>query len=348
MRHVALSVLLSLSIATQVFAQRTATGSNSSASSGASRSEPSYSPPSSSSTPSYTPPASSGGGYHLSGSAPASNSSSAAGSPHPSPGANAPRSNVKVSTAGSEGKSNSRVNAGGQAGSAATSALRSASLENGGSRSLPMQALVPYSGTDFSRALKSGQLNSRLLDLGLEPNKNAFIAVTNRGSEATLKNPNWFSRTFLGKQKTQAQTQLAGLPRPCPVKGCAPPPPKPCVGKNCKQPPPSGICSSGAPNGAGGCRPWGYLGRCHRDGVCAAQFAPVDTSYCDAILARIRQLQMLAKSQGISCAANSQGPDCAFLKDTNAQIAQLMQQYRMCTMATGIHGNQYSSMFKGP
>ena len=325
MRHVALAVLLFLSIATQVFAQHTATASNTSASSGASRSEPSYSPPPSSSSPSYSPPASSGGGYHPSGSAPASNSSSAAGSAHPSSGGDAPRSNMKISTTGYEGKSSSRVNAGGEPGSAAPSALRSPSPESGGSRSLPMQALVPYSGNDFSRALKSGQLNSKLLDLGLEPNKNAFIAVTNQGSEAPPKNPSWFSRTFLGKQKKQPQTQLAGLPRPCPVKGCAPPAPKPCVGKNCKQPPP-GICHSGAPDGAGGCRPWGYLGRCHSDGVCAAQFAPVDESYCDSLANQIRQLQERAKSQGFDCRTNAQAQVCS-------EISNLMRQYQMCRMA---------------
>lgn len=349
MRHTALAVLLCFSTSVLLFSQK---GASSSSTTDVSRNTPSYSPPPSPSShqsaPSYTPPASSGGGAsHSSNSATSSNS---AGSSRANSASHLPESNLKTSSSGSEKISSTRVSVPGEL-SLTRTATHVQTLRMTGSGTSSVTPLIPYSGNDFSKALKSGQLNPVLLEVGLEPNKQAFeksVAPIDKSAGTQVKNPNWFSRTFLGKQKNQPQTQLATLPRPCPVKGCAPPPPKPCVGKNCKQPPSSGICPSGAPNGAGGCRPWGYLGRCHRDGVCTAQFAPVDTRYCDAILSRIRQLQGLARSQGVSCAANSQGPECVFLKNTNAQIAQLMQQYRMCTVAAGVDGTPYSSMITGP
>ena len=295
---------------------------------------------------------SSGGGSHSSGSSGSSRSggssaSSASSSRSPEAGragspSSLPQSNLRHGDASSEHTSLSRENFSSR-GNFGGEASYSQVFHDAGNQAFSVESLVGYNGNDFNKALKSGSLNPILLQLGLEPSRKAYdaaVASADRSAGfAPPKNPNWFSRAILGKRKAaSAEPGLAMLPKPCLAAGCppAPRPPKPCVGKNCKPAPPPlppGGCHSGVAVG-GACRPWGYLNNCHRRGSCSVQFAPVDTSYCVAILARIRQLQMLAKSQGVSCAANSQGPECVFLKDTNAQIAQSMQQYRMCTMGT--------------
>lgn len=343
MRHTALVVLLCVSTSVLLFAQK---GVSNSPPAETSRSAPSYTPLSHESSPSYTPPASSGGGSHSSNSG--SSAGSGASSSRSSSVSHSPESNVKAGIGSSERRSSTDDTVHGES-NLIRSATHAQTISVSRSATSSMLPLIPYSGNDFNKALKSGQLNPTLLEVGLEPNKKTYensIASIDRSASSPVKNPNWFSRTFLGKQKTQPQPQLAMLPKPCPVKGCPPPPrPKPCVDKNCKPaPPPSppGICHSGAPDGAGSCRPWGYLGACHRNGTCLVQFAPVDEAYCGSILRKIQQLQMQARSQQDACSATSQVQDCSALNSTNAEISRMKRQYLMCTMAAHI-ANPFSS-----
>lgn len=306
-------------------------GSNSGYSGGSSGSHSSNSASSSSS---------SGGGSHSSGSSGYSRSSgssagTASSSRSPEAGrsgstSSSPRSNLRYGEIGAEQTSLSRESF--------SSRGYSQVFHDAGNQAFSVESLVGYDGNDFNKALKSGSLNPVLLQLGLEPSRKAYDAAVasadRRAGIATPKNPNWFSRAILGKQKAaSAEPGLAMLPKPCLTAGCppAPRPPKPCVGKNCKPAPPPlppGGCHSGVTVG-GTCRPWGYLNNCHRRGSCSVQFAPVDTSYCDFILYKIQQLRKQLQSQGITCAVDSQSADCV-------EIVNLRKQFQMCTMAAQI------------
>lgn len=357
MMRCAVAVLLVLSFPSFIFAQHRAEGgasSNSSSSggssagssggysggsSGASRSSSSSS---SSSSGSYSGGRSGGSassgssGSGRSGGSSGSGSSSSRSSEIGRAGSasSSPQSNLRHGDASSEHTSLSRENFSSR-GNFTGEAGYSQVFHDAGNQTFSVESLIGYNGNDINKALKSGNLNPVLLQLGLEPSRKAYdaaVASADRGAGiAPPKNPNWFSREILGKPKASpAQPELAMLPKPCLTAGCppAPRPPKPCVGKNCKPAPPPlppGSCQSGVAVGSM-CRPWGYLDNCHRRGSCFVQFAAVDESYCDFILHKIQQLQKQLQGQGIVCAVDSQSADCS-------ELVNLRKQYQMCTMA---------------
>jgi len=214
---------------------------------------------------------------------------------------------------------------------------------------------------DLNKALSKHEFDSKLLGVGLEPNKSAYrekLAAFG-GMPQQDHRPNWIARMFGAKPSAtkQALPQL----RPCLAKECKPipVPPKPCVGPKCPKPTPTpiptpitGVCTGGH-DVNGYCLPWGYIDRCNSfGGNCNLRFSRVNVDYCWRILREIRrqqalQNQMRVKQQSV-CSTNPQNQECAQaeqdLQNSTTSIVQLQRQYQLCQTATGWSSDPSSSL----
>ena len=214
---------------------------------------------------------------------------------------------------------------------------------------------------DLNKALSKHEFDSKLLGVGLEPNKSAYrekLAAFG-GVQQQSHRSNWIARMF--GSKPPATKQAVPQLRPCTAKECKPipVPPKPCVGPKCPKPTPTpiptpitGVCTSGH-DVNGYCMPWGYIDRCNSFGDnCNLRFSRVNVDYCWRILREIRrqqarQNQMRVKQQSV-CSTNPQNQECAQaeqdLQNATASIAQLQRQYQLCQTATGWTSDPSSSL----
>jgi hypothetical protein len=291
-------------------------------------------------------------GARSTGSAGPNNSGVHSGSAHQTPTPGSPQSNLRTGNASSErwsGNSGSNVSNSGPVFSRPTSQVVPIQQQQ-----WMLEAIRLRTGNaDVKSALQQGKINPELKGFGIAANRAAYREEVSKfgGIDISRKQPGWFAKHLLGKQEKQ-QVASSPMPRPCPGEECKPVlPPKPCVGKNCKPAPPpvkppsppvSGICLSGVPTPTGGCAPWGYLDHCQRRGNCFLQLVAVDLSYCERIMARIRQEERSTSALEIQrqavCSSDPQGPACASinqdLQQTNTRIEQLRRQYHMCRMST--------------
>jgi hypothetical protein len=183
-------------------------------------------------------------------------------------------------------------------------------------------------------------MNADLAEIGLEPTKKAYdekmAALRSAAKQSDGREPNWFARVVLGRQK--GSSQLTGQARPCVGQNC--PKPKPCPGKNCA-PAPAPVCPAfhALPNGS--CAPLGYIERCDdRQGTCYAHLARVNVSDCEGIRKRVEQLQqeetVLQAAQQKACSV-AQSAECstatAESQQKELELEKLQKQYQMCLMA---------------
>ena len=196
------------------------------------------------------------------------------------------------------------------------------------------------------KALRNGSFDAELQMLGVEKTKTAYEQKTASTVEksAERKEHSWAAKFLLGRGSTpEANPEL----RPCKLKECKPipGPPKPVQPPHPTPPPVSAgnVCLSGVPDplNAYQCLPWGYINNCNRSQGCYLHLAPVDYSYCDEILRRLREAEKAAegleKDEKATCSANPQSMQCAMAtgdhQTAKDNVLQLSRQYQMCRMA---------------
>jgi len=196
------------------------------------------------------------------------------------------------------------------------------------------------------KALRNGSFDAELQMLGVEKTKTAYEQKTASTVEksAERKEHSWAAKFLLGRGKnTEANPEL----RPCKLKECKPipGPPKPVQPPHPTPPPVSAgnVCLSGVPDplNAYQCLPWGYINNCNRSQGCYLHLAPVDYSYCDEILRRLKEAEKAAegleKDEKATCSTNPQSMQCAMAtgdrQTAMENVEQLKRQYQMCRMA---------------
>lgn len=228
----------------------------------------------------------------------------------------------------------------------------------------PFQIEVPSETPD--KKTLAHILAERGREVGLEPTKSAYKQTMTPLSGPEPHHVSWVGKLF-GAKPTLTKTTPGSQLRPCRGEDCGKNPrPKPCLGANCPKPGPppkplppkvGAVCRAGYRGANGTCRPWGYIRDCTYDfadpspGNCRIHWASVDSSYCLQILEEIRHQQMLLQqtrfAQGMACSTAPQGQGCAELthnlEEESAQIRQLQQQYRMCTLAAGRYAAPFVS-----